>query len=60
MENEIVELAIIDLDGKVLFDSLIKHKQPIPEVVTSIHGMTNEDVKNAPTREQVYPVIKEI
>ena len=43
---EIVELAIVAENGRVLFDELLKPNNPIPAELTAIHGITNDDVKN--------------
>lgn len=45
--SEIIEIAIIDEDGSILFQSLIKPVQPIPQSVTRIHGISNSMVKEA-------------
>ncbi|HLS36956.1 MAG TPA: 3'-5' exonuclease [Sphingobacterium bovisgrunnientis] len=61
-DAEIVDIAVIDLDGKVLFNSLVKPVNPIPYTATRIHGITNEMVKDSPTWlevwEKLYPIIK--
>lgn len=57
---EILDIGIIDLDGNILFESLIKPVDTIPKALTDIHGITNEMVANAPTFSQVWPEIKKI
>ncbi len=44
----IVEIAVVDDLGKVIFDSLVRPLKPIPADVTRIHHITNEMVKSAP------------
>lgn len=60
---EIIEVAVIDAEGRVLFDSLVQPRSPIPEEVTGIHGITNEMVRDAPTWPAVLrklePLLKE-
>jgi len=51
---EIVEIAIIDPDGKPLVNTLIKPTIAIPFDVTAIHGISNRMVKNAPTLPDVW------
>lgn len=46
--SEIIEIAILDSDGRILFNSLIKPLSPIPLAATQIHGISNEMVVNAP------------
>jgi len=47
--DEIVEICIIDHSGVVLMNSLVRPTQLIPDDVVAIHGITNEDVINAPS-----------
>ena len=51
---EIVEIGIIDMNGEPLLETLIKPYNPIPEDVTSIHGITNDMVKNAPYWSEIH------
>ncbi|MBK9730045.1 MAG: 3'-5' exonuclease [Chitinophagaceae bacterium] len=55
-KDRIVEIAVL----KLMPDGNVHEKQtrvnpliPIPAVVTAIHGITDEDVKDAPTFEQI-------
>lgn len=43
-----VELAIVDIAGNVLFEQRINPLVPIEEDATCVHGITDDDVKNAP------------
>ncbi|CAD9227984.1 Exonuclease domain-containing protein [Burkholderia cenocepacia] len=52
---EIVEISVIDSQGEVLLDTLVKPTKPIPRAATAIHGITNEMVAEAPTYDQVHP-----
>lgn len=52
-DDEIIELAIIDSDGKIVFDSFIKPHKPIPMSATAINHISNEMVANAPT----FPIV---
>jgi len=52
--SEIVQIGIIDSGGKVVMDQLLKPRRPIPWYVSNIHGISNEDVADAPTFLQVY------
>jgi len=54
---EIVQIGIIDREGKIVLDSLIKPMIAIPEEVIAIHGITNEAVVNAPSFPEIYPQI---
>ena len=45
---EIVEISILDVAGNIVFHSLVKPINPIPEGAMAIHGITNDEVENAP------------
>ena len=46
--SEIVSIAIINSRGQTLLHTRVKPFEPIPLGATNIHGITNEDVINAP------------
>jgi DNA polymerase-3 subunit epsilon len=43
---EVCQLSIYRLDGKLVFDELIKTIDPIPKEVTEIHGISNSDIEH--------------
>ena len=55
---EIVDICVLDHDGSVLVDSLVKPKGKIPLDVIRIHGITNEMVQDAPTWLELWPQVK--
>ena len=60
-QAEIVDLAIIAVDGTVLINQLVRPVRPIPIDAMLIHGITNVHVSDAPTwcdvLEMARPVI---
>jgi DNA polymerase III subunit epsilon len=58
-DAEIVQIGIINLQGEIILDSLVKPTIFIPEEVIAIHGITNEAVANAPSFPEIYPQIVE-
>jgi DNA polymerase-3 subunit epsilon len=56
----IVEVGVIDHQGEVLFESLVKPKYPIPRQASAIHGITDKDVAAARTFPQIYPELTAI
>lgn len=56
----IVSLAMIDREGRELIDTLINPGRPIPFDATAIHGITDDDVLDAPTMDQIAPQIESI
>lgn len=60
-EAEIVDIAVIHpLTNKVILNTLVRPSVPIPEEATAIHGITNDDVKNAPSFKDIYRKLKKI
>lgn len=57
-QAEIVQIAVINIAGEILLNSLVKPILPIPPEVTAIHGITNAQVKDAPNWPQVYPQLQ--
>jgi DNA polymerase III subunit epsilon len=58
-DDEIVDISIVDYDGTVLFNSLIKPKKKIPIDATNIHHITNEMVTYAPSWFDAWFVINQ-
>jgi len=57
---EIIDLAVVDLRGEVLIDTLIAPSGPIPPETTRVHGIVDADVAGAPTWAAVYPALAEL
>lgn len=58
--DEVVEICLIDTSGKILFESLIKPTQEIPNGAIRIHGITDKMVEAAPKWNEVWDEIKSI
>lgn len=54
-QAEILEISILDINGNIVFHSMVKPVNEIPECVTAIHGITFDDVKNAPKFSEIMP-----
>jgi DNA polymerase-3 subunit epsilon len=54
---EIIELAVVDLDGNALIDTLVAPVAAIPAESTRIHGLVDADVAGAPSWGDVYPLL---
>ncbi|MFN8593730.1 MAG: exonuclease domain-containing protein [Thermomicrobiales bacterium] len=57
---EIVDIAVIDASGEVLFDSLVRPTRRIPAEVIAIHGITDADVADAPEWEELYEAVRAV
>lgn len=56
-DDEIIQIGIIDQDGKTVFESLIRSNKPISN--SQYHGITDAMVKDAPLFSGVYREIKD-
>ena len=57
-QDEIIEISILDSDGAVLLQSLVKPVGQIPPAATQVHGITNTDVLKAPAWPILWPKIR--
>ena len=60
ISDMLVEIAILDTDGQLLFESLVKPTKPIPEPATRVHGITDFHVASSPVWPEVWPQIQEV
>ncbi|MEU1133361.1 3'-5' exonuclease [Streptomyces sp. NPDC005900] len=58
-DAKIVEIGITTGSGRVLLDTLVHPGVPIPEEASFIHGIHDQDVRDAPTFGDVLPRITE-
>jgi DNA polymerase III subunit epsilon len=58
-KDKVVEVAIADIDGNVLLDTLVNPGRPIG-FATTIHHITDDMVAGAPTSKQLWPKIQGI
>ncbi len=52
--DEIIEIALVDHKGKVIYESLVRPTIPIPPESTRIHKISNEMVQNSPSWQEVW------
>lgn len=57
---EIVEISILDQDGSVILDTLVRPMRRIPQDVIRVHGITNEMVREAPTWAEIWPQVEDV
>jgi DNA polymerase-3 subunit epsilon len=55
---EIIEICILDQDGSILLDTLVKPLRKIPPDAIQIHGITNDMVADAPGWLEVWPQVQ--
>jgi DNA polymerase-3 subunit epsilon len=56
-DGEICQIAIVNHDGSILIDTLVKPSVPIPARATAIHGITNPMVVDAPAWSAIAPQV---
>ncbi len=56
--SEIIEICILDHDGRVLLDSLVQPVGDIPADASAVHGITTAMVQDAPTWDVLWPQIE--
>ncbi|MBN2549190.1 MAG: 3'-5' exonuclease [Anaerolineales bacterium] len=57
---EIVEICLMNYDGNILLESLVRPRKPIPMDVIRLHGITDDMVSTAPTWLQLWPQVESI
>lgn len=59
-QDEVIEISILDFDGSILFQSLVRPTIQIPRSSSQVHGITTEDVQKAPTWPAIWPNIRSL
>lgn len=54
----IVEIAILDYQGRELVNTLVNPQDEIPDAAARIHGITDADVSDAPVFADIWPDIE--
>src|SRR5690349_16036603 len=60
LEGYLVQIAVIDMAGRTLLDTLVNPCAPISPEAQAIHGITAERVKDAPTFAEIEPRLREL
>lgn len=58
--DKVVEISIIDSEGKVLMNTLVNPERDIPQGAMDVHHITPEMVKDAPIMKDLEPYLIEI
>lgn len=58
--DKIVEVAVTDSQGHVLYSTLVDPGRHIPEEATAVHRIGDRDVVGAPTWEEVAPALRKM
>ncbi len=60
LEGQIVQVAVVDLAGNVLLDTLVKPTWSVEDEARAVHGITDEMLVSAPPFETVWTQLREI
>ncbi len=55
---QVCDVAVIDMKGNVLLDTLVRPTVPIPAEASAVHGITDEAVSGAPAFADLLPALK--
>ncbi len=58
--DQVIEIGIVDAYGRTLMNQRVKPTIPVSAGAQQIHGISDDDLKDCPTFEQVWPQLKEI
>lgn len=58
--DEVIEIALISLNGDVLLNTLVRPNRQIPVEASRIHGITDEAVAKAPTIIELEPELNRL
>lgn len=59
-DGNIVDICLINWEGRVVLDSLVNPRIPIPEDATAVHGITHEMVWLSPTFQDLWEHIETV
>jgi DNA polymerase-3 subunit epsilon len=55
---EVIELAVITMRGRVIYEGRFKPRCKIPKRTTAIHGITDDHVKDEPSFADAFPEVQ--
>lgn len=58
--DEIVEITVLDFEGNVLLDTLVKPTCKISKQAAAVHGITKKMLKDAPSWSEVVNIYREV
>lgn len=59
-DDKVIEISIIDMEGNVLLNTLVNTDKEISKEASSVHGITQEELKDKPTIKELEPRLDEI
>jgi DNA polymerase III epsilon subunit-like protein len=59
-DDQVIELAIVDLQGNALLDTRIRTLVPIEDGARAVHGISNQDLAAAPSFPEIWPRLAQV
>ncbi len=59
-QAEIIEISVVDHDGAVLLDTLVRPQGQVPLEASRVHGLTDAHLRQAPTWDRVWPQVQQV
>jgi DNA polymerase III epsilon subunit-like protein len=56
----VIEITVLDTDGTVLLDTLVKSARPVPPSASAVHGITDITLLGAPGWKEVWPQVESV
>lgn len=56
----VIEIAVLDTDGEVLLDTLVKSGKPIPAGASAVHGINDIHLIGAPAWNEIWPQLEKV
>jgi len=57
-DSEIIEICVLDQDGRVLVDRLVRPTIPIPSDASRVHGIRDAMVAGEPSWAEIWPAVE--
>lgn len=55
--DQVIQIGVIDKNGAIVIDTLVKPTKRVPQGAIDVHGITNEMLTDAPTLADVYTML---
>lgn len=58
--DEVIELALVDFDGKVIYDQIFNPHRKLPREIVELTGISDDDTRGMPTFKDEWSKIKKL
>jgi DNA polymerase III epsilon subunit-like protein len=57
---EVIEIAVVNTEGAVVYESLVKPRGKIEDAAMRVHGITADSLQDAPSWDGVWPMVESV